>query len=579
MDYLTKAALSSKAVLSSKAALLGKAAVSVSSPSTTAQPASFTKTVLRGNSNSRLIKTLCAALSLSLVALTLPNASLADVANNKPAAKSGASNSLTKSGASNIDTGKLEVPSASVSNEQWRKNPPSSPPPRPFKLPTITSYKLDNGLQVQLIEDHRVPFLTVALGIKAGSALEPKDKLGLAEMTADMLNEGTTTKKSKEIADETDFIGGGLKAVSDFDFTIVSGSALSKYSDRLVNLLSDIVFHPTFPEEELKLAKTNLTQALAMKRSEPDFLVEERFNKVVFGDHPYSVVAPTPTTIENIARKDLQEFHDSHYLPNEATLVIVGDFDPAHLKQQIESKFGTGIWKSGTMPVADMPQLPKQNGRKIYLVDRPGSVQSSIKLGNVAINKADPDYFPVQVANQILGGAAHSRLFLNIREQKGYTYGAYSSVAAHRQRGPFAAESEVRTEVTAPSLEEFLYELSRIRDVKVTDKELKDAKTYIVGSFQLGLETQAGLAQRLLELKLYDLPDNYLETYADKVMAVTSEQIRKVARKVIDTNNIVISVVGDAAKIKQDLQYFAPVEVYDTTGKLSSDAASNPLSL
>lgn len=382
-------------------------------------------------------------------------------------------------------------------------------------------------------------------------------------------------KKSKEIANETDFIGGGLKAVSDFDFTIVSGSALSKYSDRLVDLLSDIVFHPTFPEEELTLAKTNLTQSLAMKRSEPDFLVEERFNKVVFGDHPYGVVAPTPQTIERITRKDLQEFHDSHYLPNEATLVVVGDFDPEHLKTMLESKFGSGIWKSGTMPVAQMPVVPKQTGRRIYLVNRPGSVQSSIKLGNVGISKTDPDYFPMSVANQILGGAAHSRLFLNIREQKGYTYGAYSSISAHRQPGPFSAEAEVRTEVTAPSLEEFLYELNRIRDVKVTDKELQDAKTYIVGSFQLGLETQSGLAQRLLELKLYDLPDNYLETYADKVMAVKPDDIRHVARKLIDNNNIVISVVGDASKIKQDLQYFGPVDVYDTTGKLSSDSTSS----
>ncbi len=469
---------------------------------------------------------------------------------------------------------KLNLPSAQVTGDQWRKNPPTVPAPRPFKLPIVTNYKLENGLKVQLIEDHRVPFITVALGIKAGSALEPKDKLGLSEMTADMLNEGTTSKKSKEIADETDFIGGGLKAVSDFDFTIVSGSALSKYSGRLVDLLSDIVFHPTFPEEELTLAKTNLTQALAMKRSEPDFLVEERFNKVVFGDHPYSVVAPTPATIDRIARKDLQEFHDTHYLPNEATLVVVGDFQQNQIKDLIQSEFGDH-WKSGTMPTAEMPQLPKQTGRKIYLVNRPGSVQSSIKLGNVGISKTDADYFPMSIANQILGGAAHSRLFLNIREQKGYTYGAYSSIAAHRQPGAFAAEAEVRTEVTAPSLEEFLYELNRIRDVKVSDKELKDAKSYLVGSFQLGLETQSGLAQRLLELKLYDLPDNYLETYADKVMAVNPDDIRRVARKLIDENNIVISVVGDASKIKQDLQYFAPVEVYDTSGKLSNDSAGS----
>ena len=182
------------------------------------------------------------------------------------------------------------------------------------------------------------------------------------------------------------------------------------------------------------------------------------------------------------------------------------------------------------MPTASMPPLPKHQGRRIYLVNRPGSVQSSIKLGNVAISRTDPDYFPMTIANQILGGAAHSRLFLNIREQKGFTYGAYSSIASHRQPGAFSAEAaEVRTDVTAPSLQEFLYELERIRNVKVTDKELKDAKAYIVGSFQLGLETQSGLAQRMLELKLFDLPDNYLENYANKVMAVTPDDIRRVS--------------------------------------------------
>jgi zinc protease len=195
-----------------------------------------------------------------------------------------------------------------------------------------------------------------------------------------------------------------------------------------------------------------------------------------------------------------------------------------------------------------------------------------MRIGNVAIKKTDPDYFPMVVANHILGGAAHSRLFLNIREQKGFTYGAYSSLSASKQPGTFTAEAEVRTDVTAPSLEEFLYELDKIRNVKVTDKELKDSKAYIVGSFQLGLEVQSGLAQRLLELKLYDLPDNYLETYTNKVMAVTPDDVRRVARRLIDEDNLVIAVVGDAKKIKPELQYFAPVIVYDTDGKLSSDS-------
>jgi predicted Zn-dependent peptidase len=435
----------------------------------------------------------------------------------------------------------------------------------------VTSYKLANGLSVQLVEDHRVPFITASLGIKAGSSLEPKELLGLAALTADMLSEGTTTKTSKQIAEEVDFIGGALSQASDYDNTLVSGSALSKYADRLLNVLSDVLLHPSFPEDELLLKKTNLIEELAMKRSEPDFLLDERFAKVTFGNHPYAVVAPTKETVERITRKDLKDFHDSHYLPNEAYLVVVGDFDKSKMQQLIASKFGED-WQAGKMPVVDQPAPPQQRGKRIYLVDRPGSVQSSIKLGNISINKTDPDYFPMVVANQILGGAGNARLFLNIREQKGYTYGAYSSVGARRQPGAFAAEAEVRTEVTAPALQEFLYELERLRNLKVSAKELADAKSYLAGSFQLGLETQSGLSQRLLEQKLYDLPDNYLENYTDKLLTVTADDVRRVARKHIDADNLVISVVGDASKIKPDLEYFTAVDVYDTSGKLSEEA-------
>ncbi|HEY9680715.1 MAG TPA: pitrilysin family protein [Oculatellaceae cyanobacterium] len=455
--------------------------------------------------------------------------------------------------------------------ETWRKKPPTLPAPRPFAMAKVTEFKLENGLQVELIADHRVPFITIALGIKAGSCYDPLDKNGLADMTADMLTEGTEARKSKEIADQIDFIGGGLKGVTDPDFTLLSGSALSKYSDKLFDLFTDVLLHPTFPEDELSLKKTNLIEELAMKRSEPEFLVEERYHKMLFGEHPYGIVAPSPASVKSLTRTDVQQYHQTHYLPNESVLVVVGDFEEAKIKELIQKQFGAG-WKKGTMPVATMPALPKQNGRHIYLVNRPGSVQSNIRLGNIAISKSDPNYFPMILANEVLGGATQARLFLNIREQKGYTYGAYSGLTARRQPGSFTAEAEVRTEVTAPSLEEFLYELDRIRNVKVSDKELKDAKSYLIGSFQLGLETQSGLAQRLLESKLYDLPEDYLRTYSDKVMAVTPDDIRAAARKMIDLNNIVITIVGDADKVQKDLQYFAPVEVYDTSGAMSTDS-------
>lgn len=294
--------------------------------------------------------------------------------------------------------------------------------------------------------------------------------------------------------------------------------------------------------------------------------MDERFSKVVFGAHPYSVIAPSEQTVARITVSDLEKFHTEYYRPNIAYLVVVGDFDLNAMKSLIEENFSK-TWQKKAVFNQQFPHTPGHQGRAIYLVDRPGSVQSSIKLGNISIAKTDADYFPFLLANQILGGAANSRLFLNIREQKGYTYGAYSGIDARRQPGAFAAEAEVRTGVTAPSLQEFLYELDRLRNLKVSDKELAQAKSYLSGSFQLGLETQSGLAVRLLEQKLYDLPANYLQTYTDRVAAVTANQVRDVARKHIDLNNISVCVVGDAAKVKPELQYFAAVNTYDISGK------------
>ncbi|MCC7531206.1 MAG: insulinase family protein [Candidatus Melainabacteria bacterium] len=460
-------------------------------------------------------------------------------------------------------------------SESWRKKPPEAPDPRPFKLPKIESFKLTNGLSVQLVEDHRYPLVTMALGLKVGSANDPAKKKGVAAMTADMLTQGTKKKTSKQIADEVDFIGGALRAGADNDFTILSSSVLSRYTDRLIASFEDVLFNPTFPQAEFDLKKTNLIQELAMKRSNPDFLLEERFAKVIFGDHPYSHIAPTPESVKSITRQDLEAFHKANYLPNESALVIIGDFDSAKVRPLISKDFSEQ-WKPGRIAHIDASGMPTRSEQRIYLVDRPGSVQSNIKIGNIAIKRTDPDYYALTLANQILGGAANSRLFLNLREAKSYTYGAYSGVSAQREPGAFGAEASVRTEVTAPSLQEFFYELSRIRNLKVSDKELNESKKYLTGSFQLGLETQGGLAQRLLEGQLYDLPRDYLETYTDKIMAVTRDDVRNAARKHIDLGHIAIAVVGDAKTIKPELQIFGPVDVYDVSGKVSSESKTDP---
>lgn len=463
-----------------------------------------------------------------------------------------------------------ETPSATAGDaESWRKTPPRGKDPRPFSLPEVQKYKLKNGLTVDMVEDHRFPFVTMTMGLKVGTVLDPKDMSGVASLTAGMLTQGTDTKTSKQIADEVDFIGGGLGATTDADFTIVSGSSLSNYSDRLFNSFTDVLLNPRFPQSEFDLKKTNLVQELKMKRSNPDFLLEERFHKVLFGEHPYSVISPTQESVEKITRADLEKFHQANYVPNEATLIIVGDFDSTRMKALVEKNFEA--WKAGTVEGGKTSELPTRNAQRVYLVDRPGSVQSNIKLGNLAISRTDPDYFPLIVANQILGGAANSRLFLNLREKKSFTYGAYSGVMARKQRGWFGAEAAVRKEVTGPSIKEFFVELKRLRNEEVSAKELNDAKKFLAGSFQLGLETQGGLAQRLLESRLYGLPSDFLETYADKIMAVDVKDVQRVAQKHIDVDNIAITVVGDAKTIRPELEKFAPVDTYDVSGKLSSE--------
>ncbi len=454
-------------------------------------------------------------------------------------------------------------------SESFRLKPPTLPAPRPFVLPKVKTFKLDNGLEVKFLEDHRFPVVTACLGIRSGKILDQDESQGIAKLTATMLTEGTEKRTSKEIANEIDYIGGSLGASCDYDFTLISGSCLSNYTPRLMSLFQDVALHPNFPDEEMKLKKTNWLQELILQRAEPSYLLEERFRQVIFGANPYGRVSPKPSMIEKISKEDLRKFHSENYIPNNSLLLVVGDFDPAQMESTIRDSFGKD-WARGEIKGSTLASTSPVNNQKIYLVNRPGSVQSSIKLGNLGIKKTDPDYFKILVMNDVLGGSAHSRLFENIREQKGYTYGAYSSSAARVHPDVFSAQSDVRTEVTAPALQEFLYELDRIRNVKVNQEELDSAKSYLAGLFQLRLETQSGLAQALLDAGLYNMPDDYLENYTKNIMAVTVDDVRKVARRVISSGKFVITVVGDAKKIQPDLEMFAPVEVYSVDGKLST---------
>jgi zinc protease len=313
------------------------------------------------------------------------------------------------------------------------------------------------------------------------------------------------------------------------------------------------------------LYKQNTIEGLKVQRADAGFLANERISKIIYGEHPYSVTSPAPADIEKISREKLISFHNQMFVPNNATLIVVGDVNRQNLLKELNALFGN--WKKGSVAKMEFAPLPSRSEKTLTIVDRPGSAQSNIILANAAIDRGNPDYFPVLVMNQILGAGASSRLFMNLREAKGYTYGAYSSFDARRQAGAFEATAEVRTPVTGDSLKEFFYELQRIRNEQVATKELLDAKNYLTGVFPLRAETQEGLTNLIVTQQLYDLPADYLQTYREKVNAVTLADVQRVAKTYLMPDKIAIVVVGDAEEIlKQVKPYATKIDAFDTEG-------------
>jgi zinc protease len=445
--------------------------------------------------------------------------------------------------------------------EEFRRQPPAPLPVRPLNLPEPAETTLANGLRVVVVEQRRLPLVSLRLAFRSGDSSDPTDLPGLTDMMADMLVEGTESRSSRQIAEEVARYGASLTAGASSDYLSVAASSLAAYSDQLLELLADVTLRPTFPEGELQLAKANAQQNLIAQRAQPSFLASEAVARVLFGQHPYAVVASTPESIDALTRDHLVRQHRQLLVPNDAVLVFAGDVDRGRVLARVEELFGA--WRPGDLKAPEFPEPPGRDERVAYLVDRPGSAQTNILVANTAIKRTDPDYFPVVVMHTILGGNASSRLFMNLREEKGYTYGAYTQLDARRLAGSFRATTEVRGEVTGVSLKEIFYELERIRDEDVSDKELSDAKTYLTGIFPIRLETQEGLVDQLVQIRLHDLAPDYLETYRDNIQRVTKEDVRRAARRNVTPESAAVVVVGDGAQIREQVApYVARVEEF-----------------
>ena len=457
---------------------------------------------------------------------------------------------------------------ATMSATLDRSRPPHLPPaPRPV-LPRMTSLKLANGLELDVVEMHAAPVVDVTLLVRAGAVRDPDDLPGLATFTANMLDEGAGRRTSLQIAEEVDYLGATLSANGGIEVSQVNLHAPKTVIGEALDVFADVVLRPTFPDSEVARQRELRKTALLQLRDQPNSIAPLAFNAVLFGPgHPYGRPANgNEASTAALDRARVAEFHTRWYRPNNARLLFVGDITPAEAHALAEARFGG--WAAAEVPAPPSPSPKPAAARAIYIVDKPGAPQSVIRIGNVGVPRSTPDYFPIQVMNTLLGGAFTSRLNQNLREAHGYTYGATSGFEMRRLAGPFRAGASVGTAVTDSAVVEFLKELRRIRDAEVPADELAKTRQLLALGLPGDFETSAATAQRFVDVLANDLPPDTWDRYVDGVEAVTAADVQRVARTAIDPDHFVMLVVGDRAAIEPGLKALneGAVEVRDLWG-------------
>ncbi len=439
------------------------------------------------------------------------------------------------------------------------KRPEAGPAPA-AAFPAFSEHTLSNGLKVFIVESKRQPTVTLRLLLKDGANYDGK-KTGLVNFVAALLDRGTTSRTAQQFAQEADFYGVRFGAGADNDSVSVSISGLVKFLPKMLDLFSDAIFHPLFPADELAKESKKVKSALAREKQQPSSLAPKLRDKLIFGDHPYGDYE-TEATVDMISRDDLVQFHAQHFLANRATLAVVGDVKAAEILPLLEKALGG--WKTGPVTALDLPAFPVADHTTINLVDRPGSVQSTVVVSAPGVPRNNPDYPELSVVNSTLGGGFSGRLFQNLRERNGYTYGASSRFAPQQLGGLFTASSDVRNAVTEPAVVEILNELKRIREQPIDEKELAMQRDYLAGNYLLSLESPGATAARVQEIEFFGLPVDYYKNYARRVTSVTPERAQELARKYLRDENLTIVVVGEGKEIKPMLEKLGPVTVYNT---------------
>jgi zinc protease len=455
--------------------------------------------------------------------------------------------------------------SRSTPDAPFRSKLPAPGEKRAFKIPPVKRLRLRNGLAVILAESHKLPLVSVNLVLKTGSSANPKDRAGLASLTANMLDEGTKKRTASEIAKEIAQLGASLSTYATWDASSVSLSTMSENLDRALPVWADVLLNPVFGEEDFKRVVDNLQSSLAQRKDYPSVVAAQVFARSLWGDsHPFAWPdTGTPTSIAALGRADVKRFYDTNFAPNNAVLVVSGDITEKQIHSQIEPLLAS--WKVKKIPATRLPKTSAPEKVVVVLVDKAGAPQSSIRIGLPGIERKNPDYYRALVTNQILGGTFH-RLTMNLRETKGWTYGISSQFDARKQGGPWIVSGELVAAHTADAALEVIKEIEKLRTEDVTDKELAEVKDEIIGAFPARFATADQLASQMAGLSVYDLPPNELETFAKKIAAVDKAQVRKTAQKYFRPDNLLVVVVGDRASTESALRRIAEVERRDLDG-------------
>lgn len=445
-----------------------------------------------------------------------------------------------------------------------RSQPPPPATVKNIQYPAIPSRQLDNGLTLLVIEDRHLPKVSIRLACPVGRVGGPDDNLAVAELGPELVKEGTESRDSRQISESMDQWAIQFESEVFMEYTLFSMTVLEDQLNNGLDLLSDMVLHPVFPEAEVEKLKVRWRSNLVAQRSDPGFLANERTFHTLFAGHPYSRVSIPLSHLEQCGRDSIQDFHRRHIVPEGSFLVLAGAIGEERAWELARKFFGS--WGGAAAAKVQFPAPPALKARRVSLVHRPHSVQARIMVGQHALPQGDPGVRTLKVANQVLGGGGSARLFLNLREDKGYTYGAYSVIRSYGRDGVFMALADVRTEVASQSIGEVLKELEGIRKSAPGEQEMARARAELTGSFIRQLQTPGRIASLELNRRLYRLPEDHYRNFIPDIQNISAESVLEISREVFDPEHALLTVVGDRALLEEPLSRLGTVEIYDVAG-------------